>query len=79
MDVDGRVIRLDSFSKIVAPGSRVGWLVGPKPIVDAIMNRSEASTQCPSGFSVSAISAVLRAWGSHAGFETRYLLYISSE
>lgn len=44
MDIDGRVIRVDSFSKIVAPGSRCGWLTGPKQIVTKIMNRSESST-----------------------------------
>ena len=26
LDVDGRVMRLDSFSKVVAPGTRVGWI-----------------------------------------------------
>lgn len=77
MDVDGRVLRLDSFSKIVAPGSRCGWLTGPKEIVSAVMQRSEASTQCPSGFTVSAIAAVVRAWGGHEGFEQKYLPHIS--
>lgn len=77
MDVDGRVLRLDSFSKIVAPGSRCGWLTGPREIVTAVMQRSEASTQCPSGFTVSAIAAVVRAWGGHEGFEQRYLPHIS--
>jgi hypothetical protein len=27
IDVDGRVCRLESFSKVIAPGSRVGWIV----------------------------------------------------
>ncbi|RSH94053.1 hypothetical protein EHS25_006707 [Saitozyma podzolica] len=31
----------------------------------------------PSGFSVAAITAILRAWGSHEGFESRYLPHIS--
>lgn len=26
MDTDGRVVRLDSFAKMLAPGMRVGWL-----------------------------------------------------
>ncbi|KAL7424065.1 hypothetical protein Q5752_001650 [Cryptotrichosporon argae] len=78
LDVDGRVIRVDSFSKIVAPGSRCGWITGPDEIVTRIMNRSEASTQCPSGFSIAAISSVLRAWGGHEGFENKYLPYISN-
>ncbi|GFZ45635.1 hypothetical protein JCM24511_03363 [Saitozyma sp. JCM 24511] len=77
MDVDGRVIRVDSFSKIVAPGSRCGWLTGPSALIGKIMNSREGSTQSPSGFSVAAITAILRAWGSHEGFESRYLPHIS--
>lgn len=34
--------------------------------------------QCPSGFSVAAIAAILRAWGGHEGFENNYLPHISS-
>jgi hypothetical protein len=44
MDVDGRVIRVDSFSKIVAPGSRCGWLTGPSALIGKIMNSREGST-----------------------------------
>ena len=44
MDVDGRVLRLDSFSKIVAPGSRCGFLTGPTELVTKIMYSRECST-----------------------------------
>jgi hypothetical protein len=47
MDVDGRVIRVDSFSKIVAPGSRCGWITGPTPLVTQIMHSREGSTVSP--------------------------------
>jgi DNA-binding transcriptional MocR family regulator len=29
IDVDGRVIRLDTLSKLLGPGFRLGWLAGP--------------------------------------------------
>ncbi|EIW69404.1 hypothetical protein TREMEDRAFT_68672 [Tremella mesenterica DSM 1558] len=77
LDIDGRVIRVDSFSKIVSPGSRLGWITGPSQLVQQIMFMREGSTQCPSGWSVAAISAVLRAWGGHEGFEQKYLPHIS--
>jgi tryptophan aminotransferase len=32
----GRVIRFDSFSKVLSAGMRIGFASGPKPIIDAI-------------------------------------------
>jgi tryptophan aminotransferase len=32
----GRVIRFDSFSKVLSAGLRIGFACGPKPIIDAI-------------------------------------------
>jgi tryptophan aminotransferase len=32
----GRVLRFDSFSKVLSSGLRLGLVTGPKPIVDAI-------------------------------------------
>ncbi|AGB16436.1 transcriptional regulator with HTH domain and aminotransferase domain [Halovivax ruber XH-70] len=36
LDDSGRVIRVGSFAKTIAPGVRLGWLVAPEPIRDAI-------------------------------------------
>ncbi|KAI0532502.1 pyridoxal phosphate-dependent transferase [Xylaria digitata] len=56
IDVDGRVVRLDTFSKTIAPGCRLGWVTSTPAISERIMRASEASTQQPSGF-VQAIIA----------------------
>ncbi len=37
MDVDGRVLRFDSLSKILSAGARLGWVSGPKPLIDRII------------------------------------------
>lgn len=37
MDVDGRVLRFDSMSKILSSGLRVGWATGPAELVN-VMN-----------------------------------------
>ena len=37
IDVDGRVIRFDSFSKILSSGIRVGFTTGPKELLRPIM------------------------------------------
>lgn len=34
LDVDGRVCRFESFSKVVSPGSRVGWIVASEQVID---------------------------------------------
>ncbi|MFJ3956734.1 PLP-dependent aminotransferase family protein [Arthrobacter sp. NPDC090010] len=42
------VIYLGSFSKIVAPGLRVGWAVAPEPLRRPLQLASEATTICAS-------------------------------
>ena len=37
MDTDGRVIRFDSFSKILSSGIRLGFTTGPKELLQPIM------------------------------------------
>lgn len=34
LDTDGRVVRLDSFAKFLAPGFRLGWLTAHPHFVD---------------------------------------------
>ncbi len=36
LDESGRVIYMSSFSKILAPGLRLGWIVAPEPIVNKL-------------------------------------------
>jgi aromatic amino acid aminotransferase I len=68
MDVDGRVVRLDSFSKVLAPGSRCGWIVAPTQICEKIQRHGEVSTQHPSGFAQVILHRLLdEEWG-HGGY-----------
>ncbi|EED17873.1 aromatic amino acid aminotransferase, putative [Talaromyces stipitatus ATCC 10500] len=50
IDVDGRVVRLDTFSKTIAPGCRLGWVTAQPAIIERIARITETSTQQPSGF-----------------------------
>ncbi|KAB8303631.1 hypothetical protein EYC80_005027 [Monilinia laxa] len=50
LDPDGRVIRLDTFSKTVAPGCRLGWITAQPAIIERILRITETTTQQPSGF-----------------------------
>lgn len=59
IDVDGRVVRLDTFSKTVAPGCRLGWITAQPALVERILRITETSTQQPSGFVQSMIAELL--------------------
>ncbi len=50
LDTSGRVIRLDSFSKIIAPGTRVGWITGAEQLIDRFARHAEVSTSTPRDF-----------------------------
>ncbi|CAK7205654.1 Aromatic/aminoadipate aminotransferase 1 [Sporothrix eucalyptigena] len=68
LDVDGRVMRMDSFSKVLVPGSRMGWLTASEQIVERFVRHGEACNQGPSGFSQAALyELVERTWG-HEGY-----------
>lgn len=36
MDTEGRVIRFDSFSKVLSSGLRLGFVTGPAPLIERI-------------------------------------------
>jgi len=59
VDTDGRVIRLDTFSKTVAPGCRLGWITAQPAFVERILRITETSTQQPSGFVQSVIAELI--------------------
>ncbi|KAJ3316803.1 hypothetical protein HDU76_001541 [Blyttiomyces sp. JEL0837] len=63
MDVDGRVLRFDSLSKILSSGVRVGWVTGPKPLVDRIVLHAQATLLHSSGVSQMIVFKLLEQWG----------------
>lgn len=50
LDKSGRVITLCSFSKIFAPGFRVGWMIGHPEILDRISMAKQTADLCTSPF-----------------------------
>ncbi|XP_056316955.1 kynurenine/alpha-aminoadipate aminotransferase, mitochondrial [Danio aesculapii] len=63
MDEDGRVLRTDSFSKILSSGLRIGFVTGPKPLVDRVVLHIQASTMHTSTFTQLIVSQLLHNWG----------------
>ena len=45
-DTSGRVIYLGSFSKVLAPGLRCGWIVAPKPLLERLEIAKQAADLC---------------------------------
>jgi 2-aminoadipate transaminase len=47
---DPEVIYLGTFSKIFAPGLRLGWIAAPRPILDKVLLVKQAADLCGSSF-----------------------------
>lgn len=65
LDVDGRVVRIDSFSKVLAPGVRLGWVTASNQIIERLLRIHEVTIQAPSGFTQSIVNGLLQRWGQN--------------
>lgn len=63
-DTEGRVIRLETFSKTLAPGLRVGFFVANAMFIERLLRGSEVQNQQPSGFSQVILGETLARWGT---------------
>jgi len=63
-----RVLRFDSFSKIIAAGIRVGWCTGPKPLIERLELHTQSTLLHPSGISQGVVKALFDEWGGAEGF-----------
>jgi 2-aminoadipate transaminase len=50
LDTTGRVITLCTFSKIFAPGFRVGWVIGHPEVLDKLVMAKQTADLCTSSF-----------------------------
>ncbi|MEY4000557.1 MAG: hypothetical protein RLZZ626_912 [Actinomycetota bacterium] len=66
LDEEG-IIYLGSFSKILAPGFRVGYVLAPPAIRDKLVLANESAILCPSAFSQMMISEYL----AHADWQSQ--------
>ncbi|KAF2723299.1 PLP-dependent transferase [Polychaeton citri CBS 116435] len=78
LDVDGRVFRMDSFSKVVAPGSRVGWITASQQLIERYRTHADVSTQGPSGVSQLMLFKLLDEHWGHGGY-LDWLIHIRME
>lgn len=68
-DTVGRVVRLDTFSKIFTPGTRLGWIVAHKNIIASIFKYTNIIIRAPSGVSqMLVVNIIKQKFGGIDGF-----------
>lgn len=50
LDTSGRVITLNTFSKILAPGFRLAWVIGHPVLIDKIVTAKQSADLCSPAF-----------------------------
>lgn len=68
MDVDGRVIRSDSLSKVVSSGLRLGWISGAEAFIQRLILHHQASCLHTSSLVQMLVFRLVEHWGDD-GFE----------
>ncbi|KAF4548317.1 Aromatic amino acid aminotransferase-like protein [Elsinoe fawcettii] len=68
LDTDGRVMRMDSFSKVIAPGARLGWITASSQLIERYIRHADLSTQSPSGMSQLVLFKLLDEHWGHTGY-----------
>jgi DNA-binding transcriptional MocR family regulator len=62
-DIDGRVLRLDTFAKFLAPGFRLGWATGSETIIEKLAMKIQSETLGGNMMSQSIVANMLHHWG----------------
>ena len=63
LDQERRVLRFDSFSKVISAGLRLGFASGPAQLIEKMQLHQQASTLHPSGVSQALLLQILREYG----------------
>lgn len=63
MDTEGRVLRFDSFSKVLSSGLRLGFVCGPQALVERIQLHMQVSVLHASSLSQVIAHELLNQWG----------------
>lgn len=68
IDKSGRVLRLETFSKLFAPGLRLGFIVANKYFINRILLHTAVTTKSPSGISQLILNNIVQNWGGVDGW-----------
>ncbi|XRG80440.1 PLP-dependent aminotransferase family protein [Rossellomorea sp. GAMAL-10_SWC] len=65
LDENGNVLYISSLSKIVASGLRIGWIIGPKPVIERLSDAKQQIDFGHSGFTQWIANDFLEAENFH--------------
>ncbi|XP_076630179.1 kynurenine/alpha-aminoadipate aminotransferase, mitochondrial-like [Colletes latitarsis] len=63
MDTEGRVIRLDSFSKVISSGIRLGFITAATPLIESIEHHLQSSHLQAPTLSQVIVYKLMKSWG----------------
>jgi kynurenine/2-aminoadipate aminotransferase len=67
IDDDRRVLRFDSFSKLLSGGMRLGWVTGPPELMERLQLHTQASNLHTCGLSQALVSSLFDSWAARDG------------
>ncbi|WNS47058.1 PLP-dependent aminotransferase family protein [Paenibacillus sp. MMS20-IR301] len=73
LDREGRVLHLGTLSKAASPGLRIGWIVGPEPVV-----RRLADIKMQTDYGASSLSQLAAARWLEGGYHEEHLQVLRS-
>jgi len=56
LDADGQVVGLHTFSKILFPGMRLGWVIGPEPVIQKLTIAKQSTDLCTPAFTQAIVA-----------------------
>lgn len=77
LDNDDNVVYLGTFSKIISPGIRLGWIVAPTPLLQKFNLGKQAADLCPSTLAQMVVNEYFREARWQDYVETTTALYHS--
>ncbi|KAF9246413.1 pyridoxal phosphate-dependent transferase [Melanogaster broomeanus] len=73
LDVDGRVCRVDSFSKVIGPGMRLGWITSSSMFREQLVHYTDSGPQHPHAFGQAFVCELLGEYGWQIDGFSRWL------
>lgn len=75
LDTEERVLYIKTLSKIFSPGFRLGWMIGPKEIIDKLVIAKQSADLCSSAFVSTVAGYIIKDGHLESQIEKSKVLY----